>query len=165
MSQNTNSSTIEVALKAPANWDSWNHQFTLQAVAARLWNHIDLEEPLLKKPKLPLIGSYQRQARVQPAERAQTRGQTADQAQAPEPAQSGSQSQTLDDDDDDDQVLASDLTNQGRAALQLDIQYYTQQEKEFREQDSAVQTLKKWVANTVSPHYVEVACSATETLA
>jgi hypothetical protein len=114
---------------------------------------------------LPLIGSYQRQARVQLAERAQTRGQTADQAQAPEPAQSGSQSQTLDDDDDDDQVLASDLTNQGRAALQLDIQYYTQQEKEFREQDSAVRTLKKWVANTVSPHYVEVAYSATETLA
>jgi hypothetical protein len=95
---------------------------------------------------MPLIGSYQRQARVQPA---QTRGQTADQAQAAEqaqvgePAQHGSRSQTLNNNDDDDQVLASDLTNQGRAALQLDMQYYTQQEKEFREQDSAVQTLKK----------------------
>ena len=45
------------------------------------------------------------------------------------------------------------------------MQYYTQQEKEFKEQDSAVRTLKKWVANTVSLHYVEVACVATETLA
>src|SRR5580704_13582961 len=104
MSQNTNSSTIEVALRAPADWDSWNHQFTLQAVAARLWDHIDQEEPLLKKPKMPLIGSYQRLARAQPADRAQTRGQTADQPQAPvapvlaqpgESAQSGSPSQTI----------------------------------------------------------------------
>src|SRR5271168_1218436 len=126
MSLNTNSSTIEVALRAPADWDSWNHQFTLQAVAARLWDHIDQEEPLLKNPKMPLIGSYQRVARIQPAERAQTRAQTAEQApvapaapvapvqaQPGESAQSGSLSQTIED-DDDDQVLASDLTNQGR---------------------------------------------------
>ena len=56
------------------------------------------------------------------------------------------------------------LSDRGRAALQLDMQYYTQQEKEFREQHNAVQKLKKWVTDTVAPHYVEVACEATETL-
>jgi hypothetical protein len=45
------------------------------------------------------------------------------------------------------------------------MQFYTQQEKEFREQDSAVQKLKKWVTDTVAPHYVEIACGATESLA
>ena len=44
------------------------------------------------------------------------------------------------------------------------MQYYTQQEKEFREQHNAVQKLKKWITDTVAPHYVEVACEATETL-
>ena len=44
------------------------------------------------------------------------------------------------------------------------MQYYTQAEKEFREQDNAVQKLKKWVTETVVPYYVEVAYKATESL-
>src|SRR5271169_5802261 len=148
MPQNSERSTIEVSLSGPADWDSWDHQFKIKAVAARLWDHIDQEEPLLKKPKMPLIGSYQRQAN--------TRAQAADRAQT------GERSQTIE--ADDDQVPASELTDKARVALQLDMQYYAQQEKEFREQDSAVQKLKKWVTDTVAPHYIEIACEATESL-
>jgi hypothetical protein len=143
MPQNTDR-TIEVSLSSPADWDSWDHQFKIKAVAAHLWEHIDQDEPLLKKPKMPLIGSYQRQAN--------TRAQTAEQSQTVK-ADSG------------DQVPVNELTDKACAALQLDMQYYTQQEKEFREQDSAIQKLKKWVTDTVAPHYVEIACGAIETLA
>ena len=145
MPQNTERSTIEVSLSGPANWDSWDHQFKIKAVTAHLWEHIDQEEPLLKKPKMLLIGSYQRQANTR--------------AQAAERAQTSKQSQTLEP-DDDDQVHVSRLTDWAHAALQLDMQFYTQQEKEFREQDSAVQKLKKWVTNMVAPHYVEITCGA-----
>jgi hypothetical protein len=157
MPQNTERSTIEVSLSGPADWDSWDHQFKIKAVAARLWEHIDQDEPLLKKPKMPLIESYQRETTAPPA--AITRAR----AQAGESSQSGERSQTLE--ADDDQVPTGDLTAKACATLQLDMQYYTQAEKEFREQDNAVQRLKKWVTDTVVPHYVEVACGATETLA
>src|SRR5947209_10766429 len=152
MPQNTEKNTIEVTLNGPADWDSWDHQFKIKAVAANLWDHVDpeVDEPLLKKPRMPLVGSYQRQANRRPNA---GNGQNAE------------RSQTVEADDDDDQNIApSALSDRGRAALQLDMQYYTQQEKEFREQHNAVQKLKKWITDTVAPHYVEVACEATETL-
>ena len=162
MPQNTERSTIEVSLTGPADWDSWDHQFKIKAVAARLWEHIDQDEPLLKKPKMPLIELYQREANARPPA-ASTRARPQTVEQPGESSQSGDQSQTIE--PDDDQVPTGDLTAKARATLQLDMQYYTQAEKEFREQDGAVQKLKKWVTDTVVPHYVEVACGATESLA
>ena len=58
MSQNTNSTTTEVKLTDPNDWDAWNHQFKAQAMASHLWEHIDQLEPLLPKPKMPLIEAY-----------------------------------------------------------------------------------------------------------
>src|SRR5271168_3201470 len=104
MPQNTERSTIEVSLSGPADWDSWDHQFKIKAVAARLWDHVDQEEPLLKKPKMPLIESYQREAARPPAvarpPAANTRAQTVEQPQIGESAQSGERSQTIEADDD-----------------------------------------------------------------
>jgi hypothetical protein len=45
------------------------------------------------------------------------------------------------------------------------MQVYIQQEKEYREQDKAVQKLKSWITNTVAPHYFKIACDPTKTLA
>ena len=123
-----------------------------------LWDHVDpeVDEPLLKKPRMPLVGSYQRQVN--------NRRANAGSSQNAE-RQTVDRSQTVDADDNDDQDIApSALSDRGRAALQLDMQYYTQQEKEFREQHNVVQKLKKWVTDMIAPHYVEVACEATEML-
>ena len=131
MPQNTEKATVEVTLNGPADWDSWDHQFKIKAVAANLWDHVDpeVDEPLLKKPRMPLVGSYQRQANRRPNAGS---------------SQNAERSQTVEADDDDDQNIApSALSDRGRAALQLDMQYYTQQEKEFREQHNTVQKLKK----------------------
>ena len=157
MPQNTEKATVEVTLNGSADWDSWDHQFKIKAVAANLWDHVDPEvnEPLLKKPRMLLVRSYQRQVnrRVNIRSSQNAEHQTVD------------RSQTVDTDDNNDQDIApSALSDCGCATLQLDMQYYTQQEKEFREQHNAVQRLKKWITDTVAPHYVEVACEATETL-
>ena len=164
MPQNAERSTIEVSLTGPADWDDWEHQFKVIAVAGRLWDHINKGEPLLKEPKIPLIESYQREANTRP-QAANTRAwtQTVEQPQAGESSQSGERSQTLEA-DDDDQVLTGDLTAKARATLQLDMQYYTQADKKFREQDSAVQKLRKWVIDTVAPRYARIACDPTDSL-
>ena len=36
MPQNTEKATIEVIFNGPADWDSWDHQFKIKAVAANL---------------------------------------------------------------------------------------------------------------------------------
>ena len=65
---------------------------------------------------MPLVGSYQRQVnrRVNAGSSQNAKRQTVN------------CSQTIDADDDNDQDIApSALSDWGRAALQLDIQYYT----------------------------------------
>ena len=119
MSQNTNSTTIQVKLTGPTDWDNWNHQFKAEAIAAHLWEHITQDEPLLEKPSMPLITSYQRQAITRA---------NSDRSQTVEA--SGSE------------LRASELTDQACIAFQLDMQVYIQQEKEYREQDKAVQKVK-----------------------
>ena len=114
MPQNTEKATVEVTLNGPADWDSWDHQFKIKAVAANLWDHVDpeVDEPLLKKPRMPLVGSYQRQV---------NRRANAGSSQNAE-CQTVDRSQTVNADNDDDQNIApSTLSGQDCTVLQLDM--------------------------------------------
>ena len=60
---------------------------------------------------------------------------------------------------------ASELTDQACIAFQLDMQVYIQQEKEYKEQDKAVQKVKSWITNTVALHYFKIVYDPTKALA
>jgi hypothetical protein len=139
MTQNTNSTTIQVKLTGPADWDRWNHQFKAEAVSAQLWEHINQNEALLPKPKMPLIESYPRQA-TRSNESNQnvdavgmiTRSSNAEASSAGTSIPSVSSASTV------HEFTANDLTAQGRNAYQLDMQRYVQQQKEYKEQQTLV---------------------------
>jgi hypothetical protein len=133
----------KTSLRGPEDWEEWEHQFKSQAVAFDLWDHIEGDEPLIRKPRMPETASYQRQAR---------RGNPG----------RGQSSQIVDDEDSDPSV--AQLTDQSRNAYQLDMQRYIQSQKEYKEQTTAVQKLKKWVIDSVASHYTHVTCEPTEAL-
>lgn len=114
-------------------------------MASRLWSHIDPDQdcPLLELPQMPQLNRYPRRT---PSADPPTQGTEP----VIEPAAP---------------MSAMDLTDAGRAALQIDMQIFIQNEKRFREQDAAVQKLKDWVTDTVARHYLDVACPAEGTLA
>jgi hypothetical protein len=140
----------KASLRGPEDWEEWEHQFKSQAVAFDLWDQITGDEPLIRKPRMPEIAGYQQQA--------QTRG-----GAGRGRAGNAGRSQTVDDDDSSDPSVAQ-LTDQSRNAYQLDMQRYIQSQREYKEQSTAVQKLKKWVIDTVASHYTRVACEPTEAL-
>ncbi|KAI7772856.1 hypothetical protein LA080_006569, partial [Diaporthe eres] len=58
----------------------------------------------------------------------------------------------------------SDLTDAGLKLYNLDLQGYKQLEPEYKEEQAAVQKLKKWVMQTVNPTYKLTCCIPGEPL-
>src|SRR6516162_3437912 len=58
----------------------------------------------------------------------------------------------------------SDLRAGDRAIYQLEIQEYTQNQKEFENEDKAVQKLKDWVYESVTSHLRAIACKPDKDL-
>jgi hypothetical protein len=150
MSQETSNST-KVLLNGPDLWEDWEQQFQSQAIAYDLWDHIDRNEPLIKKPIMPDRDSYQRQVQTR-ASTGRTTGSSQTQAGT-------SRSQTA-----EPEPTIGDLTKQAREAFQYDMQFYIQCQKEYKEQVTSIQKLKKWVTDSVASHYFRVACKPTEDL-
>jgi len=128
------------SLRGPEEWEDWELRFKTQAIDLQLWDHITDNEELLIRPVRPQLASYEKQAQPRPR---------------------GRRSQT---EDPEEEPLPSELTEQGRAGYQVDMQLYIQYEKEFKEQNRSVQQLRKWVMESVAPHFARVACKPEETL-
>jgi hypothetical protein len=144
MSQ-ASSELSKVFLRTPEDWTRWERQFKTQAIDLSLWDHISHNEPLLRKPQKPQLASYQRQGQVPAARGRGARSQTIDSESGPS-------------------TTPGELSDSGRITYQTDIQLYIQEEKEFKEQARSIQSLRKWVMESIAPHYGEVACEPEETL-
>jgi hypothetical protein len=125
-------------LRGPEDWEDWETEFKTMAIDVQLWDNITDDEPLLEKPKKPQIASYQTQTRTR-----------------------AGRSQTI---EAEEASLPSEIGEQGRLAFQMDMQWYIQEEKEFKEQNKAVQKLRRWTMDTVASHYVRVACKPDDTI-
>jgi hypothetical protein len=140
------SETSKVVLRTQDDWQSWDRQFKTQAIDLHLWDHISHDEPLHPMPQRPQLADFQRQG----PSRGQSQGvQTR-----------AGRSHTIDDDDSQ----PNELSDSRRIAYQMDIQLYIEDNRRFDKQEKAVQTLRKWIIDTVAPHYGEVACLPGETL-
>jgi hypothetical protein len=136
-------------LRTPEDWTRWERQFKTQAIDLSLWDHIAQNGPLLRKPQRPQIASYQRQGQTL-ASSSSSRGR-------------GLRSQTIES-ESGPSTTQSVLSDSGRITYQTDVQLYIQEEKEFKEQNRSIQLLRKWVLESIAPHYGEVACEPEETL-
>jgi hypothetical protein len=144
--------TSKAFLKRSEDWIIWERQFKTQAIDLQLWDHIANDEPLLRKPQRPQVAVYQRQGQAQASSSSRGRGTAA-----------GTRSQTVEAEGSRPATM-SDLSDVGRIAYQTDIQLYIQEEKDFKEQNRSVQILRKWVMESVAPHFGKVACEPEETL-
>ncbi|KAL2272084.1 hypothetical protein FJTKL_08958 [Diaporthe vaccinii] len=145
MADEINKKTQNAMLTKAEEWNGWNHEFLLQAETYGLEDHINHRVDLLPKPQKPdlRLRKYTKTGAAARGAISQTIGGPDDDAEEAEIIQEKRQGQWQ----------LSDLTDAGLKLYNLDLQGYKQLEPEYKEEQTAVQKLKKWVMQTVNPTY------------
>jgi hypothetical protein len=156
MADNINTKNLSALLSKPEEWNDWDHEFLLQAESYGLSAHINHRENLLPRPQKPDIRlrKYTKTVAAARGATSQTIGGSADEIDEAEVIQEKRNGQWL----------LSDLTDAGLKTYNLDLQGYKQLEPDYKEEQSAVQKLRKWIMQTVAPPYKSTCCNAGEPL-
>uniref|UniRef100_A0A0D2YFH0 Uncharacterized protein n=1 Tax=Fusarium oxysporum (strain Fo5176) TaxID=660025 RepID=A0A0D2YFH0_FUSOF len=144
---------LAATLSKPGDFLDWEHAFRIQAERLDLQQYLKRKTFLRDKPALPDIRKrkYTKTAQAQRTIRSETQE---------------SQESTQDDirETANGTWVVSDLTEQGQKTFQQDLDFYQLEERIFKDEKQALDTLKDWVLRTVSPSFIWTCCQPHESI-
>ncbi|KAJ4256285.1 hypothetical protein NW764_016328 [Fusarium oxysporum] len=144
---------LAATLSKPGDFLDWEHAFRIQAERLDLQQYLKRKTFLRDKPALPDIRKrkYTKTAQAQRTIRSETQE---------------SQESTQDDirETANGTWVVSDLTEQGQKTFRQDLDFYQLEERIFKDEKKALDTLKDWVLRTVSPSFIWTCCQPHESI-
>ena len=132
----------------PQDWIKWSREFRIKAKSLNLWIYIDPDNqiPWPVEPVAPVISNYPKRV-----VRVETRS---------------SSSMTPQDETDIHNTprTTSEMTTEGRASYQLDVNNYMFMKKEFKDHRSNLDKLTDWITDTTSTSIRESCCDEDKTI-
>jgi tetratricopeptide (TPR) repeat protein len=171
----TGKDTVSVGkaiLDSTVNWAMWNKDLASRAVGYSLWDYIQGKAQLIPKPTRPAMEDFVAK-KAGPTPRRQGSARL---AEATETTPAEESPETLQEERAESvmptpriaitkSIMFTDLTAEKQKAYNAAWSIYQDDLKFYREEQEHLTKLREWIQETVSPHYREIHCEPTETLA
>jgi hypothetical protein len=151
----TTGKSDSVRFDQPQDWIKWSREFRIKTKSLNLWTHIDPDNriPWPVEPVAPVISNYPKRAVRIEARSSSSRTIDTNLSPAQEETDTHNAPRTT-----------SEMTTEGRANYQLDVNSYMFLKKEFKDYRTNLDKLTDWITSTTGTSIRESCCDEDKTI-